>query len=79
MRKRVQAAVRAMRTRATGLRVGDAMVVDPCGTGGDRAHAFNISSAAAFVVAGAGLTVAKHGNRSVSSNVAARMSCPRWA
>ncbi|WP_447972794.1 anthranilate phosphoribosyltransferase [Nitrospira sp. Kam-Ns4a] len=63
----IAGSARAMRAKAIRIRAADPLVVDTCGTGGDRANTFNISTTAAFVVAGAGLTVAKHGNRSVSS------------
>jgi len=58
---------RAMRQHAVKVSRPDEEVCDTCGTGGDRAGTFNISSAAAIVVAACGLKVAKHGNRSVSS------------
>ena len=58
---------RTMRARATKLSLDYADVFDTCGTGGDRAHTFNVSTVAALVVAACGVRVAKHGNRSVSS------------
>ena len=64
----ITGAAKVMRKKAAKIQVaGDSVVVDTCGTGGDQAHTFNISTTSAFVVAATGLTVAKHGNRSVSS------------
>lgn len=63
----VAGAVAAMRDRLTPLDVDPEGLVDTCGTGGDGRGTFNVSTVAAFVVAGAGGRVAKHGNRGVSS------------
>ena len=63
----IAAAAKVMRELATGVKVTGTNVVDIVGTGGDATNTFNVSTACTFVVAAAGGTVAKHGNRSVSS------------
>lgn len=63
----IASAAKVMRAHSLKVRTEEQVVLDTCGTGGDTKGTFNISTVVAFVVSGSGITVAKHGNRSVSS------------
>lgn len=63
----IRGAAEVMREKSTKIKTQHSVIVDTCGTGGDHSGTFNISTTSAFVAAGAGLCVAKHGNRSITS------------
>ncbi len=63
----ISGAAESMRNNAIHIKTKHRNVIDTCGTGGDKSDTFNVSTTAAFIVAGAGVPVAKHGNRAVSS------------
>lgn len=66
-REEITGCAKVMREKASKVNVQDKHAIDTCGTGGDGKHTFNVSTLAAIVAAAAGVTVVKHGNRSVSS------------
>ena len=63
----IMGAAKVMREKATNLDFAGKIIVDTCGTGGDKSNTFNVSTAVALIAAGGELLIAKHGNRSVSS------------
>lgn len=63
----ISGAAEAMSSNAEHFKIDHKAVVDTCGTGGDNLNTFNVSTTAALIAAGAGVKIAKHGNRSVSS------------
>jgi len=64
----ITAAAKVMREMSSTVKTNKELLLDTCGTGGDGCQTFNISTTSAFVIAAAGIAVAKHGNRSVSSS-----------